>query len=43
MLFQYINGDGEPKAISSTDVNDYIRDATGKDFTANIFAPRVRA
>ncbi len=37
MLFQYINGDGEPKAISSTDVNDYIRDATGKDFTAKHF------
>lgn len=37
MLFQYINGDGEPKPITSTDVNDYIRDATGGDFTAKHF------
>ena len=37
MLFQYINGDGEPKAITSTDVNDYIREATGGDFTAKHF------
>ena len=37
MLFQYVNGDGEPKPITSTDVNDYIRDATGGDFTAKHF------
>jgi DNA topoisomerase-1 len=37
MLFQYVNGDGEPKPITSTDVNDYIRDATGADFTAKHF------
>ena len=37
MLFQYINGDGEPKPISSGDVNDYIREATGADFTAKHF------
>jgi DNA topoisomerase-1 len=37
MLFQYINGDGEPKPITSTDVNDYIREATGGDFTAKHF------
>ena len=37
MLFQYINGDGEPKPITSGDVNDYIKDATGGDFTAKHF------
>ncbi len=37
MLFQYVNGDGEPKAITSSDVNDYIREATGADFTAKHF------
>ncbi len=37
MLFQYVNGDGQPQAITSADVNDYIRDATGGDFTAKHF------
>ena len=37
MLFQYVNGDGEPQAITSGDVNDYIRDATGGEFTAKHF------
>src|SRR5689334_3457518 len=37
MLFQYANGDGEPKPISSGDVNDYIKDATGGEFTAKDF------
>jgi DNA topoisomerase-1 len=37
MLFQYVNGDGEPKPISSTDVNEYIKQATGGDFTAKHF------
>ncbi len=37
MLFQYVNGDGNPQVISSADVNDYIRDATGGDFTAKHF------
>jgi DNA topoisomerase-1 len=37
MLFQYVNGDGEPKPVTSTDVNNYIRDATGADFTAKHF------
>jgi DNA topoisomerase I len=37
MLFQYINGDGEPKPISSGDVNEYIKEATGGDFTAKHF------
>ena len=36
-LFQYVNGDGEPQQISSADVNDYIREATGGDFTAKHF------
>ena len=36
-LFQYINGDGTPHAISSADVNDYIREATGGEFTAKHF------
>ena len=37
MLFQYVNGDGEPKPVTSGDVNDYIKDATGGDFTAKHF------
>jgi len=36
-LFQYENGGGEPKAVTSADVNDYIREATGSDFTAKHF------
>jgi len=36
-LFQYVNGDGEPTPISSGDVNDYIKTATGGDFTAKHF------
>ncbi len=37
MLFQYVNGDGDPKPISSGDVNDYIKEACGADFTAKHF------
>jgi DNA topoisomerase-1 len=37
MLFQYVNGDGEPKPITSSDVNDYIKQASGGDFTAKHF------
>lgn len=37
MLFQYVNGDGDPKPITSGDVNDYIKQATGGDFTAKHF------
>jgi DNA topoisomerase-1 len=37
MLFQYVNGEGEPTPITSSDVNDYIREATGGDFTAKHF------
>lgn len=36
-LFQYINGDGNPHPITSSDVNDYIRAATGDEFTAKHF------
>jgi DNA topoisomerase-1 len=36
-LFQYVNGNGEPQQITSADVNDYIRDATGGEFTAKHF------
>src|SRR6476646_9981275 len=28
MLFQYLNGDGEPKAVTSGDVNEYIKQAS---------------
>lgn len=37
MLFQYVNGDGVPQPVTSADVNDYIRDASGDDFTAKHF------
>ncbi|HEY7006969.1 MAG TPA: DNA topoisomerase IB [Sphingomicrobium sp.] len=37
MLFQYVNGDGEPKPITSGDVNEYIKEACGADFTAKHF------
>jgi len=37
MLFEYINGDGEPKPVTSGDVNDYIKQVTGADFTAKHF------
>jgi DNA topoisomerase I len=36
-LFQYVNGDGEPQAVTSADVNDYIRASSGADFTAKHF------
>jgi DNA topoisomerase-1 len=36
-LFQYINGDGNPHPITSSDVNHYIREAAGADFTAKHF------
>jgi DNA topoisomerase-1 len=36
-LFQYLDEDGEPHPVTSTDVNDYIREATGEDFTAKHF------
>jgi DNA topoisomerase-1 len=36
-LFQYLDEAGEPHPVTSTDVNDYIRAATGEDFTAKHF------
>jgi DNA topoisomerase-1 len=36
-LFQYINGDGEPHPVGSEDVNDYLRETMGGDFTAKNF------
>ena len=36
-LFQYVDHDGQRHAISSHDVNDYIREATGGPFTAKDF------
>ena len=37
MLFHYVNGDGEPKPVTSGDVNDYIKEASGGEFTAKHF------
>ncbi|HUE79452.1 MAG TPA: DNA topoisomerase IB [Sphingomicrobium sp.] len=36
-LFQFMNGGGEPQQINSADVNEYIREATGGEFTAKHF------
>lgn len=36
-LFQYIDGDGQVHHITSTDVNDYLRETTGQDLTAKDF------
>jgi DNA topoisomerase-1 len=36
-LFQYIGDDGEPHSIDSEDVNNYLREITGQDFTAKDF------
>lgn len=36
-LFQYLDEAGEAHPVTSTDVNAYIRDATGGDFTAKHF------
>lgn len=36
-LFQYIAGDGSLVAIDSDDVNEYIREAAGADFSARDF------
>src|SRR5262249_20143747 len=33
-LFQYLDGDGIRHGIDSGDVNEYLRDASGGDFTA---------
>ena len=36
-LFQYVTEEGEACAVTSADVNEYIREATGGDFTAKNF------
>ncbi|MBF2006741.1 MAG: DNA topoisomerase IB [Chlorogloeopsis fritschii C42_A2020_084] len=36
-LFQYLDDDGHRQAIGSGDVNDYLREITGLDFTAKDF------
>ena len=36
-LFQYVDEDGEACAVTSAEVNDYVREATGGDFTAKNF------
>ena len=36
-LFQYLDESGEPQPINSSDVNDYLRAASGQDFTAKDF------
>ena len=36
-LFQYLDGEGKPHPISSSEVNDYIRETTQGDFTAKNF------
>jgi DNA topoisomerase I len=36
-LFQYLDDNGEPRAIGSADVNAYIREAMGDDFSAKHF------
>ena len=36
-LFQYVTEDGECCVVTSADVNDYIREATGSEFTAKNF------
>jgi DNA topoisomerase-1 len=37
VLFQYVDDDGAPRPITSTDVNDYLRDAAGMPVTAKDF------
>ena len=36
-LFQYLDEDGEPRRIESEDVNAYLREIAGDDFTAKDF------
>jgi DNA topoisomerase I len=36
-LFQYVDEAGARRSISSTDVNDYLRDVAGQEFTAKDF------
>ena len=36
-LFQYVDDEGDVRDITSQDVNDYLREVTGQDFTAKDF------
>jgi DNA topoisomerase-1 len=36
-LFQYLDDEGQPQPIDSSDVNAYLREASGEDFTAKDF------
>jgi DNA topoisomerase-1 len=36
-LFQYLDADGTQRSIGSADVNDYIREKTGGEYTAKVF------
>jgi DNA topoisomerase-1 len=36
-LFQYVDDEGEARDITSQDVNDYLREIAGQDFTAKDF------
>jgi DNA topoisomerase-1 len=36
-LFQYLDADGQRQRVDSADVNDYLRDITGDEFTAKDF------
>ncbi|HEU0107431.1 MAG TPA: DNA topoisomerase IB [Vicinamibacteria bacterium] len=36
-LFQYVDRRGRRRAVTSSDVNDYLREVTGQDFTAKDF------
>ena len=36
-LFQYLDGNGERQSVSSEDVNTYLRETTGEDFSAKDF------
>lgn len=36
-LFQYLNEDGDRRPVSSQEVNDYIREVTGADFSSKHF------
>jgi DNA topoisomerase-1 len=36
-LFQYIDDEGKPRDITSTDVNEYLKEISGGDFTAKDF------
>lgn len=36
-LFQYVDDDGEQRSVDSSDVNAYLREITGEDYTAKDF------